>query len=825
MKFLLVGAALAVLSAQAQTPASLSIAAQQNLVNQYCAGCHNEKLKSGGFSWSKIDLAHPDQQAEQIEKVIRKVRAGMMPPSGLPRPDSATLRAFANSVAANLDKVAGARPNAGAPDLHRLNRTEYHNAVQDLLDLDVDVTALLPPDDMSHGFDNMADALSVTPALMQGYVRAAGKIARLAVGDKTTTSFQTRYNVPKVVNQMRHVDGAPFGTRGGTSVMHTFPADGEYKFSLTMYYYYLEQLFGIALPENLAGQEIEISIDGERVSLFRIDAKVPETKASFITPLTKVTAGPHRVSAAFLDLADGPVVDTVHLSEQVLLDVSIGLQPGMTTLPQLHTLTVEGPLKIEGVSETPSRRKVFICSPGNKDEELPCAKKIISSLGRQAFRRPVTESDVDRLLGGYQFGRNEGDFESGVRMAIQSMIADPQFVFRFERTPASVAPGSNYRISDLELASRLSFFLWSAPPDNELLTVASQNRLHESDTLDKQVRRMLSSPRADALTQNFATQWLHLQNLKEADPDGVLFPEFTRNLGQSMVRETQMLFGSVMRENRSIVDLLTANYTFVDEVLAKHYRIPNVMGTTFRKVSLSDPNRFGLLGQGSILTLTSQANRTSPVQRGKYVMEVILGTPPPTAPPNVPPLKENMNNETPLSVRERMEQHRANEPCASCHKMMDPIGLSLENYDAVGLWREKDAGAKVDSSGIMYDGSKLSGPVTLRDAVLSHQEAYINNFAENLLAYGVGRVLDSRDLPSVRGIEQAAAKSSYRFNAFVMGVIKSPQFQMRHAEEAQPPATAAANHIPSLNPIPSLNLIPNHDREGAVLAKPTAPNQ
>ena len=796
MKIFLAGAGLlafATLSAQAQIPAPMPVAAQQTLVNKYCAGCHNDKLKSGGFSWSKIDLAHPDQQAEEVEKVIRKVRAGMMPPSGLPRPDSITLRSFANSVAFNVDKVANARPATGAPELHRLNRTEYHNAIQDLLDLDVDVTALLPPDDMSHGFDNMADALSVTPALMQGYVRAAGKISRLAVGDRTTTSFQTRYNVPKVINQMRHVDGAPFGTRGGTSVMHTFPADGEYKFSLTMYYYYLEQLFGIALPKNLADQQIEISLDGEPVKMFLIDAKVPETKASFVTPATKVTAGPHRVSAAFVDLADGPVVDTVHLDEQVLLDVSIGLQPGMTTLPQLHTLTVEGPLKIEGVSETPSRRKVFTCRPASKDEELACAKKIISSLGRQAFRRPVNESDVDRLLGGYQFGRNEGDFESGVRMAVQSMIADPQFVFRFERTPSNVTPGTNYRIGDMELASRLSFFLWSAPPDNELLTVAGQNKLHESDTLDKQVRRMLASPRADALTHNFATQWLHLQNLKEVDPDGVLFPEFTRNLGLSMLHETEMLFGSVMRENRNIVDLLTANYTYVDEVLARHYRIPNVMGTTFRKVPLTDPNRFGLLGQGSILTLTSQANRTSPVQRGKYVMEVILGTPPPTAPPNVPPLKENMNNEKQLSVRQLMEQHRANEPCASCHKMMDPIGLSLENYDAVGLWREKDAGAKVDASGTMYDGSKLTGPVTLRDAVLSHQDAFIGNFAENLLAYGVGRVLDYKDLPSVRGIEQAAEKNNNRFAAFVLGVIKSPQFLMRRAEEAPASSTAANN--------------------------------
>jgi len=786
-------AAIAAVAATGQTPATMPVSAQQALVTKYCAGCHNEKLKSGGFSWSKIDLAHPDQQAEQVEKVIRKVRAGMMPPSGIPRPDVQTLRSFANSIAANLDKVANAHPNVGAPELHRLNRTEYHNAVEDLLNLDVDVAALLPPDDMSHGFDNMSDALSVTPALMQGYVRAAGKISRLAVGDRATTSSQARYNVPKVMNQMRHVDGAPFGTRGGTSVVHTFPADGEYRFSLTFYYYYLEQLFGIALPKNLASQEIEVSIDGDRVQLFKIDPKTPETKASFVTPATRVTAGPHRVSAAFIDLADGPVVDTVHLDEQVLLDVSIGLQPGMTTLPQLHTLTVEGPLKIDGVSDTPSRRKIFTCAPASKEEELGCAKKIISSLGRQAFRRPVSDSDVDRLLGGYQFGRNEGDFETGVRMAIQSIIADPQFVFRFERTPANVTPNTDYRIADLDLASRLSFFLWSSPPDDELITLASQNKLHETDVLDKQVRRMLASPRSDALTHNFATQWLHLQNLKEVDPDGVLFPEFTRNLGLSMLHETEMLFGSLMRENRSVLDLLTANYTYVDEVLAKHYRIPNVMGTNFQKVMLTDPNRFGILGQGSVLTLTSQANRTSPVQRGKYVMEVLMGTPPPVPPPNVPPLKENMNNEKQFTVRERMEQHRANEPCASCHKLMDPIGLAMENYDAVGLWRVKDSGAAIDATGVMYDGTKLNSPVALRNAVLSHSEAYLSNFAENMLAYGTGRVLDYKDMPAVRVIERAAAANNNRFSAFVLGVVKSPQFQMRHAEEPAS-ATSAGNN-------------------------------
>jgi len=766
----------------AQAPGTLPVASQQALVNQYCVMCHNDKVKSGGFSWTKLDLAHPEKNVQQAEKVILKLRAGMMPPSGMPRPAAAQITAFASSIETAVDKSAGLHPFAGAPDLHRLNRTEYRNSIRDLLDLDVDVSSMLPPDDMSHGFDNMADALSITPAVMQGYVRAAGKISRMALGDAQVTPSQAMYNVPKVVNQMRHVDGAPFGTRGGESVIHQFPADGEYKFSVTLYYYYLEQLFGVALPANLTNQQIEISIDGARVWVFTIDPKTKETEASYVTPPVAVKAGPHRVSAAFLEKADGPIVDTVQLDEQVLIDVSAGLQPGMTTLPHLHTLTITGPMNITGVSETPSRRRILTCHPESEKDELPCAKKIIAKLGREAFRRPMTESDVERLLSDYQFGRNEGSFDSGIRMAVQAIISDPQFVFRFERDPAGAAPGTNYRLGDLELASRLSYFIWSSAPDDELISVAAQNRLHQPEVLEREVRRMLANPKSDALAANFASEWLHLQNLKEVDPDGVMFPNFTRNLALSMLHETQLLFGSIMHEDRDVKDLLTANYTFVDEVLAKHYGIPNVMGNAFQRVALTDPNRFGLLGQGSILTLTSQANRTSPVQRGKYVMEVLLGAPPPNPPPNVPPLKENVNNEKQQSVRERMEEHRAVEPCASCHKMMDPIGLALENYDAVGLWRDKDSGVPIDASGKMYDGSKLNGPLSVREAVLSHSDAFLRNFTANLLSYGIGRVLDYRDMPAVRAVERAAAKNDNHFSAFVLGVVKSVPFQMRAAE-------------------------------------------
>jgi cytochrome c551/c552 len=775
----------------AQAPAALTISAQQALVNQYCVTCHNDKLRTGGFSWTRIDLAHPEKNLQQAEKVVLKLRAGMMPPAGAPRPNAAQSAALATSIENAIDKAAEAHPYAGAPDLHRLNRTEYRNSIRDLLDLDVDVSSMLPPDDMSHGFDNMADALTITPAVMQGYVRAAGKISRLALGDAQVTPYQTAYNVPKVVNQRRHVDGAPFGTRGGISVVHQFPADGAYKFSITLYYYYLEQLFGVALPANLTNQQIEISVDGARVWDFPIDPKTKETQASYVTSPISVKAGPHRVTAAFLEKGDGPIVDTIQLYEQTLIDVSTGIQPGMTTLPHLHTLTITGPLNVTGVSETPSRQKIFVCHPESEIEQLPCAKKIIAKLGRQAFRHPLNDADVERLLSEYQYGRNEGSFDSGIRMAVQAILSDPQFVFRFERDPAGVAPGTNYRLSDLELASRLSYFLWSSAPDDELLSVASENKLHQSEVLNREVLRMLANPKSDALAKNFASEWLHLQNLKEVDPDGVMFPNFTRNLALSMLHETQLLFGSIMHEDRDVKDLLTANYTFVDEVLAKHYGIPNVAGNTFRRITLTDPNRFGLLGQASILTLTSQANRTSPVQRGKYVMEVLLGAPPPNPPPNVPPLKENVNNEKQKSVRERMEEHRSVEPCASCHKMMDPIGLALENYDAVGVWREKDSGIPIDGSGKMYDGTKLNGPVSVREAVLAHADAFLRNFAANLLSYGVGRVLDYRDMPAVRGVEREAAKNNNRFSAFVLGVVKSVPFQMRSAEGAPSSDSAA----------------------------------
>ena len=781
---------------------------QRALVDQYCTYCHNDKLKSGGMTLTKLDPAHPEQNAELAEKAIRKVRAGLMPPPGMPRPDGARMKQFATSLETAIDQAAALHPNPGRPALHRLNRTEYANSIGDLLGVSVDVGPLLPTDDMSHGFDNMADVLTISPALMEGYIRAAGKISREAVGDPLALALTHTYSIPRVLSQVRHVEGTPIGTRGGMAVVHDFPADGEYTFKLGFYYSPTGPLFGVNQGK---GQQIEIAVNGERVALLDINPAMTLATDGIKTPAVKLRAGPQRISASFPVKFDGPIEDEYRMVEQSLVDVSVGALPGMTTLPHLHELSITGPLKAQGVSDTPSRRKIFTCRPLEGDDEIRCAKQIAGALARQAYRRPVTENDIEDLLSFYQAGKNyqagqnrsgpnhsgtnQGNFETGIRTVIQAIIASPEFVFRFERVPANVAPGRNYRISDLELASRLSYFLWSTAPDEELIALASQGKLRDPVALEKQVKRMLADRRSDTLSTIFAGQWLHLQNLKTANPDLFEYPNFDQTLANSMRRETELLFASVMQEDRNVLDLLTANYTFVDERLAKHYGIPNILGNRFRRVTLTDPNRFGLLGHGSILTLTSTALRTSPVQRGKYVMEVLLGTPPPPPLPNVPALPENADSRTghvarPLSVRERVEQHRANAVCAGCHKMMDPIGFALENFDAVGVWRTNDSGFRIDPAGEMFDGARLNGPASLRQALLNHSDVLIANLTGNLLAYGLGRVLESYDMPAVRGIGREAARNNNRFSSFILGIVKSTPFQMRRAEENTEGATA-----------------------------------
>ncbi len=772
-------------SAQAQGNATMSpVASELELVNEYCLACHNDSFKEGGFSWTDLDLEHPEQNAAQAERVIRKLRAGMMPPVGAPRPSSDMLKALASAIETRIDIAASVAPHTSAPELHRVNRTEYRNSVRDLLGVEVDVEDLLPPDATTNGFDNMSEALTITPALMGAYIRAAERISRDAIGDAEATPGMTLYQVSRLANQMRHVPGTPFGTRGGTSVMHTFPADGEYSFKITPYYYYPGELVGIALPEQLQGQQIEVSVDGERVAILELDPAIKEEDANYVTEPVKIAAGQRNLSVAFISKFDGPVQDHYRLIEQTLADTTISVTPQLTGLPHLQAFSVTGPYNPTGVSDSASRRRIFTCRPEAPDEEQACATEIISGLAGKAFRRPVTPEDLESLMEYYNHGAEAGGFEAGIQASIQTILAKPEFIFRFEQEPAGAEPGSVYRISDLELASRLAYFLWSTIPDDELVRIASEGRLREPGVLGAQVERMVRDPRSSALARNFAGQWLRLAGIKRIYPEALLFPNFTTNLAESMRREVELLFEHIMREDRAVLELLTADYTFVDENLARHYGIPNIVGPRFRRVGLTDPNRFGLIGKAGILTMTSLASRTSPVSRGKYMIEVLIGSSPPPPPPVVPPLSEAVDNEKVLSVRERMEQHRASPACNSCHRIIDPIGMALENFDAVGEWRRTDGGFPIDPTGEMYDGTKLDGPVSLRDAVLARSEAFVATFTGNLLAYGLGRVVDYLDMPTVRAIQHEAAANDHRFSSFIMGIVNSQPFQMREVMSA-----------------------------------------
>ena len=772
-------------------------AARDSFTTHYCASCHDEKLKSGGFSLGQMDFAHPGRTAALSEKIVLKLRTGLMPPAGAPRPSAEAVNGFVTGLENRIDAEAAGHSDPGAPALHRLNRTEYRNSVHDLLGVDVDAEALLPADNITHGFDNMSEALTVTPTLMDAYVRAAGKISRLAVGDPEMKPIVDTYRVATNFSQIRHVEGAPFGTRGGLSVVHNFPADAEYVLRMTLVFTRNTFLFG----STMQGEQLEVSVNGERVALLDINPLMKTGDNDLRTPPVKIKAGPQRIAAAFLRKADGPIDDFLQRPERSLADDFSGQIPGLTNPPHLRDLGVMGPYKATGVSEFPARAKVFSCHPASGDREEACAKEILSRLGRQAYRKPLSNDDLSELMKVYWDGREHGNFEAAVRLGVQYILASPEFIYRFERTPAGIRPGQDYRIGDLELASRLSYFLWSSLPDEELVTVANQNRLHDPAVLQHQVKRLLADPRSEALAKNFATQWLRLRGLTDANPDVYLYPDSDDNLLQSMRRETEMLFDSIVRENRSIADLLTANYTFVDERLAKHYGIPNVLGNRFRRVPLADENRFGLLGQGSVLTVTSASNRTSPVARGKWVLEQLLGISPPPPPPNVPALAENnvLGGETIRlrSVRDRLEKHRTNEPCRSCHKIMDPIGLALENFDAVGAWRTQDSGFKVDPSGELVDGTKVNGPAALRDALLHYQPAFTSTFASKLLTYALGRGLTASDMPQVRKIVRDSGPDQ-RFGSLVLSIVKSAPFRTRRAEA--PPKRSSAMEEAALDP-------------------------
>jgi len=776
--------------AVAHAPDTLSIEAQNTLVSTTCSTCHDDEAKTGGLTLEHFDAATIDQHADIAEKMIRKLRAGMMPPPTVKdRPDNATLTAFAASLEARIDQVAALHPNPGRRSFQRLNRAEYGRAIHDLLDIDVDVNAFLPPDTVSHGFDNIADVQSFSPTLMQGYLSAASKIASVALGDRTASPTEATYKVPRTESQMRHVAGTPWGTRGGLSVMHTFPADGEYTFRIMLHSVPTGQLYG----STVRNEQIEIAINGERVALLPINYRMSEQDPNgmnLVTPRIHVNAGPQHVTAAFIQHFDGPVDDLLAPQDYTLADTQIGDGYGVTTLPHVRDFSITGPFKVTGVSDTPSRRKIFVCRPTEASEEAPCAMTILKRLTSQAYREPASSSDVEPLMKFYNQGRKDGDFESGIRLGLQAILASPRFLFRLEEAPATLRAGQNYRITDLDLASRLSFFIWDAGPDAELLKLAGNGTLHTPAVLDKQVRRMLADPKSEAFATRFAAQWLRLQDVDNIKPDALLFPSYDYNLAQAFKRETELLFGSIVREDRNVMTLLDADYTFVNERLARHYGIPNITGDNFRRVTLGPEfaYRRGLLGQGSWLMATSVADRTSPVQRGKWIMEVLLGSPPPPPPPNVPALDDTKavaaGGKT-LSTRERMEEHRKNPACASCHRVIDPLGLALENFDVTAAWRIKDNGVSVDSNGVLYDGTQISGPAGLRTALLAHSESLIRNFTENLMQYGLGRRIEFFDQPALRAIVRKAAANDYHFSSFVLGVVNSAAFQMSRADAVQ----------------------------------------
>ncbi len=774
-------------------PAIMSVDAQNTLVSSSCSTCHDDDAKTGGLSLEHFDAATIEKNAEVAEKMIRKLRAGMMPPPTVKdRPPAETLQAFATALETKIDAAAALHPNPGRRMFQRLTRAEYARAIHDLLDLDVDVNAFLPPDTLSAGFDNIADVQQFSPTLLEGYLRAAAKISSLAVGDRAATPTEATYKVPRTESQMAHVEGTPWGTRGGLAVDHIFPADGEYSFRIMLHGTPTGQLFGSVFSRT---EQIDISVDGNRVALVDVDYRMNETEKNGLnltTPKIFIKAGPHHVAAAFIQKFDGVIDDLMKPIDYTLADTEYGDNAGITALPHIRDFSITGPFKVTGVSDTASRRRIFVCRPTSPSEELPCARQILRQLASNAYRRQAGGGDIEALLKFYEEGRKGRDFESGIKSALQMILASPDFVFRLEEQPYDARPGQTFRVSDIVLASRLSFFLWDTVPDAELVTLGMNGTLHQPAVLEKQVRRMLNDPRAEALSTRFAAQWLRLQDVEKLHPDALLFPSFDHSLSEAYRRETELFFNSIVREDRNILDLLTADYSYINERIAKVYRIPDVVGDEFRRVQMPEERR-GILGQGSMLMQTAVADRTSPVQRGKWIMEVLIGSPPPPPPPNVPTLDETKSataSGKTLSTRERMEEHRKNPACNSCHRVIDPLGLALENFDTIGAWRIKDNGVPVDTSGTLYDGTPIDGPAGLRKALLSKSDSIIRNFTDNLMAYALGRRVEYYDQPTVRAIVRKAAQHGYRFSSFVLGIVNSPAFQMSKAE---PVITTAEN--------------------------------
>jgi len=782
----------------APTPAAPAALAPQDVVARTCVGCHSNRARAGNLSLEGFTVDDATADRETAEKMIRKLRAGQMPPPGARRPEAGVLARLTQALEAQMDRGDAVPP--GRRTFQRLNRAEYARSVRDLLSLDIDAGSYLPLDPKSANFDNIADAQLLSPTLMQSYLTAAAEISRLAVGDPRATAREVTFNVPRWESQREQVEGAPFGTRGGLAVEHTFPADGDYRFRVSFYYETTGALYGngrAALHTAETPEQVEISVDGVRVALLDIDRWMHSSDPDGLNLSTepiRITAGPHRIAAAFLKRFEGPVQDLISPLDWSIASTSIADAYGFTTLPHLRDMAITGPFSITGVSETPSRRAIFTCQPGTAPQQATCAKEIIDRLATRAFRRPVTERDSAALMALYQEGAADGGFEAGVRQAIEGILASPRFVFRFEERPATARAGQAYPLGDFDLASRLSFFLWASAPDEALRALSASGRLSAPGVLEQQVKRMLADPRAEVLSSRFAAQWLRLQDLDKLNPDVRFYPDFDEQLKQAMRRETELFFANVVREDRPVLELFTADYTFVNERLAAHYRIPGVVGGQFRKVGYPDERRRGILGHGSVLTLTSHADRTSPVLRGKWVMEVLLGTPPPAPPPNVPTLEETPDaGEGRLrTVRERMEEHRANPACNSCHRMIDPIGLSLDNFDVTGAWRIRDNGMPVDAASTFYDGTALGGPADLRKALVARADVLVQTFAENLMTYALGRRLTAADMPAVRGVVRQAAAADNRLSAFVLGIVKTSAFREKGPDEPTTTAVAEA---------------------------------
>jgi hypothetical protein len=767
--------------APAVRPAAAGADQQRAVIDKYCVGCHNARTKTGGLALDDLDLSHLSDHAEVVEKVTLKLRAGLMPPPRMPRPDQATLTRLIGWMENEVDR--GAVPNLAAPGIHRLNRTEYRNVIRDLIGLKIDPARFLPSDNSTHGFDNSAGALTMSPALMEAYLSAASKISRLAMASNTTTTF-VEFNVPDDATQNYHVEGLPFGTRGGTLVEHEFPADGDYIFRVVPIF---EGNMGQANDPfgQIQRERLVVTLDGKQVHAYDWDKEMRGAPRSGVpTPPIPITAGLHKVGVTFVATNYAPDNNINQVFQRATIET--GGIPGYEFFPHVGKLRLEGPLKAARAAETPSRRKIFVCQPpagATARQEDACARQILSTLARRAYRRPVTASDVDVLMEFYTSGRRDGTFDDGIEKGLRRLLAEPEFIYRREVAPATVAAGSPYRLSDLALASRLSFFLWSSMPDDELLAVAEQGRLRQPAVLEAQVRRMLADERSAELIGNFAGQWLNLRALSTVAPNASTYPDFDDNLRRAFRQEVELLFDSIVREDRSVLDFLNADYTFVDERLARHYGIPNVYGSRFRRVTLGPEldYRRGLLGKGAWMSVTSQATRTSPVTRGKVFLETFLGVSPPSPPPVVPELKatgqDNTGSAKEPTMRERMEMHHTNPTCASCHSLFEPIGLALENFDGVGAWRVKDEGQPIDPSGVLADGTKIDGASSLRAFVMRNSEQFVRVVAEKLLTYGLGRGVETEDMPLVRAIVRDASAGNYRFSALLLGVIKSPPFQ------------------------------------------------